>query len=161
MQANKKGKIFFSIVFVCYVVVIFMVVVLKVNHEALSITRDCIKMNRASGFWNYNIIPFKTIRTYMNLGSSVGIENLVGNIIPFLPVGFLLRFIFDKSCMKKTFWVSLFIVIIFESIQFFACIGFFDIDDIILNVLSSVLGCVICAPITKRVKIIMNNFEIQ
>lgn len=162
MQAkNKKIKIFFIVVFVCYIVVLFMFVVLKVNYEALCITKECIKMNRRSGFWNYNMIPFKTLKTYFNSNSSLGIENIVGNIVPFIPMGFILGFILNKHKFRNIFLISLIIVTIFESIQFIACVGYFDIDDIILNVISSMVGYLIYLCFTRKVNSIVKELKAQ
>lgn len=164
MEIKKNAsKIILIFVFICYVVVLFLFVVMKVNYEALAITRECIKMNRASGFWNINLIPFKTLRGYLDSNNSLDFDNFFGNIIPFLPMGFLLGFIFNKSRRRfiKSILVSFLIILTFELIQFFACIGYLDIDDIILNVLSSSLGYLPCLIIIDKINLIQNEMKAQ
>lgn len=150
-------------VFICYVVALFLFVVMKINYEAITITRECIKMNRASGFWNINLIPFKTLRGYRNPDSSLGFDNFFGNIIAFLPMGFLLGFILNKSRKRflKSIIISFLIILAFELIQFFACIGYCDVDDIILNVLSSSLGYLAYLIIIARINLIQNELKSQ
>lgn len=164
-MATKKNvkKIILIFVFICYVIALFLFVVMKINYEALTITRKCIKMNRASGFWNINLIPFKTLRGYLSPNNSLGFDNFFGNIIPFLPMGFLLGFIFNKSRKRflKSISISFLIILTFELIQFFACIGYCDVDDIILNVLSSSIGYLAYLIIIDRINLIHSELKAQ
>ena len=75
------------------------------------------------------------------LGTSVVIENLIGNIIGFVPFGYILPLIYKN---KRKFWLitllteefSLFI----ELTQLMLRVGSCDIDDIILNTCGGMLG---------------------
>ena len=89
-----------------------------------------------------NFTPFKTIRMYIDYAyMRNSFENLVGNILVFVPFGFLLPYVWKKA---GSFWVMLLNAVIFvlgiEVFQLFSACGAFDVDDIILNCLGAVWG---------------------
>lgn len=78
----------------------------------------------------------------MNLfHSSVSFKNLIGNIAAFVPLGFLIPAISTRlRKISKTLLVCLICIIGIEIFQFVAMIGYFDVDDIILNMLGCFMG---------------------
>lgn len=68
------------------------------------------------------------------------IINIFGNILIFVPFGFL-GIVFPKL---NNFWILildfLFAIIILESFQYFTRLGVFDIDDVILNTAGAAIG---------------------
>ena len=68
------------------------------------------------------------------------IINIFGNILMFVPFGFL-GIVFTKL---NNFWILildfLFAIIIVESLQYFTRLGVFDIDDVILNTVGVAIG---------------------
>lgn len=68
------------------------------------------------------------------------IVNIFGNILMFVPFGFL-GIVFPKL---SNFWILildfLFAIIILESFQYFTRLGVFDIDDVILNTVGVAIG---------------------
>ena len=68
------------------------------------------------------------------------IINIFGNILMFVPFGFL-GIVFTKL---NNFWILildfLFAIIILESFQYFTRLGVFDIDDVILNTVGVAIG---------------------
>ena len=68
------------------------------------------------------------------------IVNIFGNILIFVPFGFL-GIVFPKL---NQFWSLildfLFAIIILESFQYFTRLGVFDIDDVILNTVGVAIG---------------------
>src|SRR5699024_2144454 len=109
-----------------------------VNHFRLSFEGEI--------FWgSHNFIPFKTIFYYLfsatDMSFSVRVANLAGNVIGFIPFGFLVpilskRFLNLKIITLATFCLSL----AFELTQLIFRFGSFDVDDLILNTLGGVLG---------------------
>lgn len=93
----------------------------------------------------FNLVPFREIRRFIKyrdvLGTSVVVENLIGNIIGFVPFGYILPLIYKN---KRKFWLitlltaefSLFI----ELTQLLLRVGSCDVDDIILNTCGGMLG---------------------
>ena len=66
--------------------------------------------------------------------------NIFGNIILFIPLGFLLPLIKKRTDTKKILFISASISCMAELIQYCLMIGVFDIDDIILNIGGGVCG---------------------
>ncbi|MEK6481644.1 VanZ family protein [Catalinimonas sp. 4WD22] len=69
------------------------------------------------------------------------VSNLLGNVILFIPFGILSPLLFSwvhKS--KRILFLTLLFSFAAELIQFYFQIGVFDVDDIILNTLGSVIG---------------------
>jgi glycopeptide antibiotics resistance protein len=66
--------------------------------------------------------------------------NILGNIVLFIPFGFL-GWVFPKLSNMKTLVIHfLSTIIIVESLQYFTRLGVFDIDDIILNTIGVLIG---------------------
>ncbi len=93
-----------------------------------------------------NLIPFKTISNYMtalqngNVSKSVVRNNLVGNFILFLPMGYFLPIVMEKRNFFITESMVLVIIALVEVLQLISGLGSFDVDDIILNFAGSVIG---------------------
>lgn len=92
-----------------------------------------------------NFIPFKTIVKYIlslindSMSKSIIIQNLLGNILLFAPMGVLLPSIFQRLHKFKSFLITLlFILINVEIVQLLSRSGSFDIDDVILNSIGAI-----------------------
>ncbi len=90
-----------------------------------------------------NLEPFRTIRNYWratSVSQTVILNNILGNILLFLPLGILLPAI----CRAVPYWrhlvLMIFLSLTVEILQYFLHIGASDIDDILLNVLGGMLG---------------------
>ncbi len=110
----------------------------------------------------FNLIPFKTIWQYLSgslesyYGASwkhTAVINILGNVLLFVPVGFLLpitnkRFNCFKNVVLFGFAFSLFI----EIVQFFTGRSA-DIDDCIMNIFGAILGyLIIQIPPVNKIK---------
>ena len=94
---------------------------------------------------NYNLIPFKTvfnfIKSYNSLNFDIWFFNLFGNVIAFMPFGFLLPSTFRKESKTKYVVLSGFLLsLLIETLQIITRLGSFDIDDLILNSLGVYIG---------------------
>lgn len=90
-----------------------------------------------------NYIPFKTIVQYLRLSGSPEIvaTNIFGNIIAFVPMGFLLPIVFMKMSRFENAILVIFIATCsIELSQYVAGVGACDIDDIILNLVGGAVG---------------------
>jgi glycopeptide antibiotics resistance protein len=96
---------------------------------------------------SYNLKPFKTIVNYMNhigyLGFDILLYNLAGNVVAFMPLGFLLPLAFKRFKAMKTFVAAFSFILIAEVLQLVSRRGVFDVDDLILNMLGSIIGYVV------------------
>ena len=105
---------------------------------------------------NLNLEPFHTIRLFLKvlnnrIYSSTAIINLGGNVIMFIPLGFLLPRAFPK--LKKffrCFFTAALIIILVEVTQLFTLLGSCDIDDLILNMAGILLGFILHKMIKPR-----------
>lgn len=95
--------------------------------------------------YRYNLVPFVEIRRFWvyreQVGASAFFTNIFGNVIGFLPFGFILPIIADK--MQSGFLITLTgfcLSLGVETIQLVTRVGCFDVDDLILNTLGAALG---------------------
>jgi len=105
-------------------------------------------------FYSYtnNFIPFKEILRYKSIMSPLFLRNVVGNIILFVPFGFLISdFINSRAGKINIFITSLLTLVTSTSIEVIQMyIGrSFDIDDIILNFIGSIIGYIAFKLINK------------
>ncbi|NCT38887.1 VanZ family protein [Bacillus sp. EB93] len=103
----------------------------------------------------HNFIPFKIFYDAMSYGSlsfglTILLKQVVGNIILFLPMGFVLPMIFTNlQTIRKVIFIGFFASLSIELFQALAglWIGYnyraADIDDLIFNVLGTVIGFLI------------------
>ncbi len=102
-----------------------------------------------------NLKPFYTIDNYLSVilhrpnspYFQQCIIELAGNLLLFIPAGWLLPRIFKK--MRRFFpflTTSLGCVLFIETVQLFSLLGSFDIDDVILNMTGILIGfiCFTC-----------------
>lgn len=137
---NLKNKIILF-VFCVYILCIILLTILPPRHfqpDNFRIDWSSIKSIINS---SVNLIPFATISRYLRIISwNVAINNLIGNVLLFLPFGILLPSIWEK--MRK--WsiiaiTTLLISVTIEVMQLFLGRRT-DIDDVILNVSGAMLG---------------------
>lgn len=98
---------------------------------------------------NVNLVPFYTIQNYLNVvlnrtNDAVLVHcliNLLGNILLFIPAGYLLpRLWFKQRNFFRFFATCLGVMFLIEVMQLFTLLGSFDVDDLILNLLGMTLG---------------------
>lgn len=98
---------------------------------------------------NLNLIPFATVRLYIDLltgGYSAYLVqhafiNLAGNVLMFVPLGIFLPGIWQK--MRKFFLFLLCVIgmiLAVELVQLVTLLGSCDVDDLILNLVGAALG---------------------
>ena len=92
-----------------------------------------------------NIVPLKTIGEFVGQlflrWDSFLFVNLVGNVVMFVPLGFFLPYFNRRS--KKLFGcllVAFLIILCAEITQALTLLGFFDVDDFILNLVGVSIG---------------------
>ena len=125
-----------------YIFDFFDFVVLKFDgsfDELISIHQRIIE-NETMGIKNINLVLFRTITPYVsNITEPYALKNIIGNIIVFIPLGFLTSQLLVERCRKPIIMCVLIIVFI-ECMQLIFKIGFFDVDDIFLNLLGCLSG---------------------
>lgn len=138
---NKQSKLWFKLIFILYILVLIYIVLLK-NGDSL-VFEFMKKQSISEKLSHAQIIPFLTIKEliFEPISYSISIKNLLGNIIIFSPLGFLLPIIFSNlNKIKKILPIVFISSLIIELIQLFTGFGIFDIDDLILNTIGGVIG---------------------
>lgn len=143
-------------VFIIYCIILSILLLIKFDLSINSIMDkiNSVRWLREEGVWNVNLIPFRTISSQLRLLKSIptiAIKNIVGNIIIFVPFGFLFPMGYETMRQyRKTFFAGLAYILVIELVQFICMLGSFDVDDIILNSIGVFCGYVIFKMILKR-----------
>ena len=102
-----------------------------------------------------NFVPFKTI--VPELTQLIGRENdlidmvnLIGNIIPFMPIGLLAPLVFRSISWQKALVLGVVTGLTCEVMEVVFRVGIFDVDDIILNGLGVMIGYGVFVMFTRR-----------
>ena len=149
----KKKKRFYHIIFFLY------------GALMLWLLFDRMPLDSDLSYWdqvaaNCNLQPLHTIFNYLdvllrrayylekwgltsiyNFQARHAVINLAGNVVMFIPLGFLLP---KVSARQRKLWRTLLttalIILLVEILQLFSLRGSCDIDDVILNTIGSALG---------------------
>ncbi len=114
-------KEFYSLLFIVYILLLYF---LLLSTE-----------NASNGI---NLVPFHEMTRY-SIGSKAFFYNVIGNIVLFIPFGYFVSDYLKAKKIPHILVVSIIISLTAELIQL--KIGrAFDIDDIILNVIGSIIG---------------------
>lgn len=95
--------------------------------------------------YHYNLIPFVEIKRFWiyrrQLGYVAAGLNILGNVLGFVPFGFILPIIHSRMNQGLLIVLSGFLLSLgVETIQLITKVGCFDVDDLILNTLGAFLG---------------------
>jgi len=139
-QIDKK---YVRLLFFLYLLLVIKVIIFKYPiSELRQIAASWEKGVILEGLEHANFTLFKTIRMYIDYAYKLNsFENLVGNVVVFIPFGLLFPGVFKRG---RNFWIMLLNVLVFvigiEVFQLFSAFGAFDVDDIMLNCLGAVVG---------------------
>ena len=141
------------ILFVLYIMLLITVIFFKYGYMA-----SFILLQETDRPFRGNFIPLKTITFYCRTSSiDITIRELLGNVIAFAPMGFLLPFLFNRiKGVVKVSIISFTISLFFELIQLITNLGSFDVDDMILNTLGAIIGFMVYKAIIKNFRDILN-----
>ena len=135
-ETKKKIRIIGWILFIIYILLLI---------YFLFLSEEYGRKDFAQRDYQYNLVLFQEIRRFWVYRERVGylaaFLNLAGNVIGFLPFGFILPVIGKR--MKNGFLVTVcgFCLSLFvESMQLIFKVGSSDVDDLLLNTLGTVLG---------------------
>lgn len=91
-----------------------------------------------------NLVPFKTILEYFDTiswNAREALEYLVGHVILFIPIGFLLPQCWSCYRRYKLLVLLVFVsILLVELLQLVTAFGIFDIDDILLTIAGATIG---------------------
>lgn len=138
-----------SVCFICYM--ILLVYFLFFSEE--------YGRNEPYSSYQYNFTLFRELNRYIQYRSQIGIMyfliNVVGNVVAFMPFGFLVPVLYReqrkggahrghyfRSFLFVSFLGFLFSLAV-ESVQLVTKVGCFDVDDLLLNTIGVMLGYVV------------------
>ncbi|MEO8173136.1 MAG: VanZ family protein [Sediminibacterium sp.] len=129
---------------------------------AITIVPLSFAMHKTPSESDINLIPFKTIWNairsaisgHHRFRPSMLFENTTGNIVLFLPLGFLLPMVARKTnSFAAIFFIALLCSAVIECVQYiersFGAYRSVDVDDLILNTLGAILGWLFLCLIRK------------
>lgn len=144
MQKDNKKR--WKFVFLVYILILIKLIIFKYPWERLmEIAGSWEKGVILEGLSTANFTLGKSIRMYIKYFDKFpfwnGFANLVGNILVFIPYGFVLPKAYPR-CGKwwRTFYCAVGFVMCVELFQLFSAFGAFDVDDILLNVSGAMIG---------------------
>ncbi|MGN0308339.1 MAG: VanZ family protein [Lachnospiraceae bacterium] len=146
MQEKRRKRL--MLFFFFYLIILIKLVIFKYPIDyLLDIVKSWEKGVILEGLSTANFTLGKSIRMYIRYYPGLnGFQNLFGNVLAFIPFGFLLPLCFEQS--KKWWQVflwSIFLVMGIELFQLFSAFGAFDVDDILLNMLGCLIGYLVYA----------------
>lgn len=139
---EKRVKLFFAV----YILIVIKVIVFKYPYvDLLAMAAGWQRGVIWQGLGTANFMPFKTIKMYIDYAYKLNsVENLAGNVLVFVPFGFLFPM---AAAEGERFFVMFSNVFVFvmgiEVFQLFSAFGAFDVDDILLNCLGASIGFLI------------------
>lgn len=130
---NIIREVFINVFFIYFLILI-----------NLTICKGSVLEIGFEGNRNINYIPLiETIRMFTNNYMGIGntFYNVIGNIVLFVPLGFLIPLLFkNKNSVLNIVIYGFITSLIIELIQLVTAYNITDIDDIIFNTLGAILG---------------------
>ena len=127
-----------AIILVAYSAIVIKILVFKINMLKIGHLRFRFLPETGEG----NLLPFKSILSYLRDDplSLIVILNIFGNIALFVPIGFLVPFVYLKMTWQKSLALAVAAGFAIEGMQVALRVGIFDIDDVILNAVGVMIG---------------------
>ncbi len=142
--ATKPGTYLLWLLFAVYSVILVKIIVIKKTRFFINSLRQTWHhggFQKAAAPPNWTI--FKTIKIYLspNVNKLEAFANVGGNIIIFIPFGFLVATLLKgRHKAIKTIVFGFLLSSGFEFFQLYTSCGNFDIDDILLNTAGTIMG---------------------
>ncbi len=136
---TKRKKSLYVVLFAAYLILLFYFLFFSEGLGRASTETE----------YRYNLTLFREIKRFIEYRHVLGYQavflNVVGNVIAFMPFGFLLPPLmnYKTNWFVTTIWAFLFSLFA-ETIQLFFRLGSFDVDDMLLNTVGGLLGYIIC-----------------
>ncbi|WP_342578567.1 VanZ family protein [Psychrobacillus sp. FSL K6-2843] len=151
-------KNIWKVLFTIYILLVLNFIVIKFNgniQHLINTIQDNME-RRSQGESGANLVPFRTIKAYIDdISFGIAFRNILGNIIPFIPMGFLIPAAFPSQRNIVKTLISCFLLILgIEILQLIFFLGSFDVDDVILNLLSCFIGFMLFIAYKNILKIV-------
>src|SRR4029453_5040262 len=136
-----KKHLVSTFILIVYITILIKVMVFK-DMPTIRMGSLMLNFSGTDGGHPANLVPFKTILQYLlgDKGWIIAGANLVGNIAPLVPIGFLVPFVYRNMTWKKSLALAAAAGLAIEGMQVVLRVGIFDTDDVILNALGVMIG---------------------
>lgn len=139
-------KRFSEISLILMTIVIVLIVGLKYDGNLSHLLKqraDFISNIQMGG--NRYIFSFSNLKYYISyITEPFALLNILGNIVPFIMLSFFAYGAFSNKKMIYTWIYCFFVGIGIELFQYFTWFGVFDISDIVLRLVGTLIGVFIC-----------------
>ena len=138
-------RFWIKLFFAGYILFVIKVIIFKYPLAELRAIADAWQRSVIlEGLGTANFVPFRTIKMYIDYAYKLNsVENLAGNLLVFVPLGFLLPLLAEELRKFSEMFLNVFTFVLgIEVFQLFSAFGAFDVDDILLNCLGAMLGFV-------------------
>lgn len=155
MGENRRRFPWWKLIFWLYVLFLVAFVVVKFDgHPTHLLDRmEHFAAIRAKepGF-NLNLWPLASIRMQIrHWGEGWAVKNLVGNVLAFVPFGFLLPQAYGGlRRLWRVMLIGLISICAIEVFQYVTLLGACDIDDLMLNLLGCLVGYLMFRRVTRE-----------
>ncbi len=144
MERSKKNGLTWMLFFV-YLIILVEIILIKWPMNFLNRIEDTLFYHRYTQYIGLyaNYRPLRTIwrLLFVDFHFMTALVNIGGNILLFIPLGIFLPMYFNApSKILKTIGGCFLLSSFFEVFQLITICGFFDVDDILLNVMGGAIG---------------------
>jgi len=146
-----KKRLISTFILIAYSAILIKLVVFKINLIKIGHLRFKFSEEEVG---EANFLPFKTVLSYLRgeHRQLIAVFNLAGNIALFVPIGFLVPFVYRKMTWKKSIALAVAVPLAIEGMQVAFHAGIFDVDDVMLNALGIIIGYWVFTFIAKWVR---------
>jgi len=138
ISMNYDSRSIKDYLFILYVFILLRITIIRDN---------IIPLRLFDGHINY--VVFKEYLPLLKYNLSYFIYFFFGNIAWFIPLGFFLNY-YKKIKFKKTIIIGFTLSLFIEILQFVFSTGISEFDDLILNSIGTMVGCLIGMYWSKR-----------
>lgn len=135
-KKKKRIRILGKILFVLYIVFLFWFLIFS----------DWYGRVGENGEYRYNLELFREIKRFWNYRQQLGMvayQNLFGNVLIFMPLGFFMPLASKYKSFFLTVFYSFALSFCVEIFQLLTRVGSFDVDDLLLNTIGGLLGYIV------------------
>lgn len=138
-----RSKKLLTAIYVVYLLILCRLIILKYPFDVcFNILKSWEVSQIQNGIRTANFVPFHSIQMYLRYFSKIGgFENLIGNILLFIPVGIFMCLVREGAWRwYQALLGGMLMSLCIETLQLVSRLGEFDVDDILLNTFGVMLG---------------------
>lgn len=151
-----KNKNIFNVLMKIALIIYVLVLIFAIMIKSIMVEDLVVNFNYLSAFTlkerfirGIKLIEFYKIEYELGIITKTIILDLL-NCIVFIPFGIFLSHTIKKNKLLKTLLITFFFSLIIEIFQLYFIIGSFMVNDLIVNVIGGIIGCLLYLVIIKK-----------